>query len=295
MNRIFANQEIMVLSDKKLADSDGYFLTFDDGSSVNISTRTVINKGSGEIIIRELPLWPQMSDVLKKQMTFDIVNHLIVSGDMNNIVILPNEGTECLLSVGGSDDFVQNSSISQRGDELYIETPKRKSNVNFNMGSIWVNGKRLPPRLEEDFGYVQIKCSSLYDLYVNSSGSGSIFSEVPIQSLKANINGSTSIDVIQLENAELDISGSGSLAVDELNGCLYGRISGSGSIEILTGLVENVDVKISGSGSLAIGAAVKTATLSLCGSGSMMIAHVLDEYTEQKSGSGFIRVLKVGA
>lgn len=294
MNRVFENQEIIVLSNKEIAENNGRFLTFVDGSSVDIITRTVTNRGSGEVIIKDLPLWPPMTDILKKQLTFDTIKHLSVSGGMNNIIILPSEEADCLASIGGADDFVQNSSIYQQGDNLYIETPESKSNVHINVGSIWVNGKRLPPRLEEDFGYIEIKCNSLYSLYVNGSGSGNIFSQVPIKNLKAKIKGSTSIDAIQLENADLNISGSGSLITDELNGVLYGRVSGSGSIDILTGVIDNADVAISGSGDLTIGALVKIATLSHSGSGNMMIAHVLDEYTAQGSGSGSIRVLKTG-
>lgn len=294
MNRVFENQEIMVLSNKEFTENNGRFLTFVDGSSVDIISRTVTNRGPGEVIIRDLPLWPPMTDILKKQLTFDAIKHLSVSGDLNNIIILPNEAADCFVSIGGADDFVQNSSIYQQSDKLYIETPESKSNIHINMGSMWVNGKRLPPRIEEDFGYIEIKCNSLYSLYVNGTGSGDIFSQVPIKNLKAQIKGSTSIDAIQLENVDLNISGSGNLVTDELNGNLYGRVSGSGSIDILTGVIDNADVAISGSGDLKIGALVKIATLSQSGSGNMMIAHVLDEYTAQGSGSGSIRVLKTG-
>ncbi len=48
MNRVFENQEIIVLSNKEIAENNGRFLTFADGSSVNIITRTVTNRGSGE-------------------------------------------------------------------------------------------------------------------------------------------------------------------------------------------------------------------------------------------------------
>lgn len=294
MNRIFGNNEIMVLSSKELVEDNGYVFTFSDGSSVDITTRTITNRGAGEIIIRDLPLWPTMSDILKEQKTLNSIKHLSISGDMNNIIILPNEGNECIVSIGGADNFVQNSSIYQQGDELHIETPESKSNVHINIGSVWVNGRRLPPRLDDDFGYIEIRCNSLYSLYVNGTGAGDIFTQVPIKNLKAKIKGSTSIDAIQLENAELNISGSGSLVTDELNGYLYARVSGSGSIEVLTGLIDSVDVAISGSGDLMIGALVKTATLSHSGSGNMMVAHVLDEYTAQGSGSGVVRVLKTG-
>lgn len=150
------------------------------------------------------------------------------------------------------------------------------------------------PRLEEDFGYIEIQCNYLYSLCADVYGTGEILSYVPIKTLKANIKGSTSLEILQLRNAEINISGSGSLSVNELMGDLYGRVSGSGNIGILTGVVDHADVAISGSGNLTIGALVKSATLSHSGSGNMMIAHVLDEYTAQGTGSGSIRVLKTG-
>ncbi len=50
MKKIFEDQEIMIQSNKEIAESNGCILTFMDGSSVNVGTPTVTNKGSGEII-----------------------------------------------------------------------------------------------------------------------------------------------------------------------------------------------------------------------------------------------------
>lgn len=294
MKRVFENQEMVVLSNKELALNRGSLITFTDGSFVDVDTRVVTNKGTGEIVIRDLPMWPSMEDIIKKQQTLRHIKHLSVDGGMNNIVILPNENTECLISIGGADTFAQNCVVSQSGDELHVETPENKKNVYINRGSIWVNGKRLPPRFEDDFGYVEIQCNYLHSLCVNAFGSGEILSYVPIDMLKAKIKGATSIEASQLRNAELNISGSGNLVVDELYGCLYGRVSGSGNIDVLDGLIDYADVAISGSGDLTIGALVKTAKLSHSGSGDIMIAHILEEYTAQRTGSGLLRVLKTG-
>lgn len=294
MNSIFEDEEVMILSNKEHPLNRGTCITFADGSFVDISTRTITNKGPGEILIRDLPMWPPMMDVIKEHKVLRPFKHISVSGGMNNIIIRPSENDECLISIGGAETFAQNSFISQRGDELYIETPENKKNVYVKYGHIWVNGRRLPPRLEEDFGYIEIQCNYLYSLCADVYGTGEILSYVPIKALKANIKGSTSLEILQLRNAEINISGSGSLSVDELMGDLYGRVSGSGNIDILTGVVDHADVAISGSGDLTIGAIAKSATLSHSGSGNMMIAHVLDEYTAQGTGSGSIRVLKTG-
>lgn len=294
MNRVFENEEMMILSNKEHTLNRGTYIMFADGSFVDIGTRTVTNKGPGEILIRDLPIWPPMADVIKAQEVLRPFKHLRVSGGMNNIIIRPSENHECLVSIGGAEAFSQNSFISQRDDELYIETPENKKNVYVNHGRIWVNGRRLPPRLEEDFGYIEIQCNYLHSLCADVYGVGDILSYVPIKTLKANIKGSSSIEILQLRDAEINISGRGSLSVDELTGDLYGRVSGSGNIDILTGVIDRADVAISGSGNLAIGALVKSAALSHSGSGNMMIAHVLDEYTAQGTGSGSIRVLKTG-
>ena len=289
----------MVLSNKQFVENDGCFLVFADGSSVDIATQVVTNKGPGEIIIKDLPMWPPMADILREEMVLKHIDRLSISGDMNNIIILPNgtgegEDNSCFVSIGGAEEFIQNCSVYQKSSQLFISTPKSNSNVHVHMGSVWINGKRQPPKFEDDFGYIQIKCNSLYSLFIEDSGSGEMYSQVPIDLLRGSIRGSTSIDAIALENVELHISGSGSLVADQLNGYLHGRISGSGNINVLSGLIESADVQISGSGSLFVAGAIKTADLSHSGSGKMVIAQVLNGYTARKSGSGFIKVLKVG-
>ncbi len=294
MDKIYENREVIILSDKSVASDNGRILTFTDGSSVDVVSRRIVDKGAGDIVIKDLPLWPPMAEILQDQRAYDGIAHLVVSGDMNNIVIVPNESESCMISLGGSDKFVRNVSIRQQGDQLYIETPRSESNVHINMGSIWVNGKRLPPKFDEDFGYIEIKCNILESLYVNSTGTGDIYSQVPIGELQAKIKGSTSIDTMQAENINVEISGSGKIRIDQLKGNLRGRISGSGSIDILNGEIDDLDVTVSGSGSLLVGATVRTASLILSGSGEMLIAHIVEEYVEQKTGSGFIKVLRKG-
>jgi hypothetical protein len=294
VNRIYEDQEIIILSDKTVESDNGRILTFTDGSSVDVELRRIVNKGAGDIVIKDLPLWPAMSEILRDQRDYDGIAHLIVSGDMNNIVIIPDESAYCTVSLGGADEFVKNTSIRKQGDRLYIETPRSESNVYINMGSIWVNGKRLPPKLDEDFGYIEIKCNNIKSLYINGTGTGDIYSQVPIGELQAKIKGSTSVDAMQIANVNVEISGSGNIKVDQLKGNLRGRISGSGSIDILNGEIGDLDVTVSGSGSLFVGATARTASLILSGSGEMLVAHIVDGYVEQKTGSGFIKVLRKG-
>jgi len=294
VDKVYEDQEIIILSDKAVESDNGRILTFTDGSSVDVLSRRIVNKGTGDIVIKDLPLWPEMTEILREQHTFNGIANFIVSGDKNNIVLIPDDSLSCTVLLGGADEFVRKTSISQEGDTLYIGTPRSDSDVHINIGSIWVNGKRLSPKLDEDFGYIVIKCKDIESLYVNGTGTGEIHSQVPICELKAKIKGSTSIDVIQAENITAEISGSGNISVTELKGNLYGRISGSGNIDVLNGDIDDLNVVVSGSGSLFVGATVNTASLILSGSGEMLVAHVLEGYVEQKTGSGTIRVLRKG-
>ena len=49
--------------------------------------------------------------------------------------------------------------------------------------------------------------------------------------LSARINGGSTIDAMHVVDASVDISGSGNIAVTEMYGDLYGRVSGSGNID----------------------------------------------------------------
>lgn len=294
MRLIFENEEMAVLSDKEGAQNNVGFITFSDGSSVDIEAHIVENVGPGNILIWDMPMWPTMEKVIREQKVIPSFSHITIRGDMNNIIIRPSEDGDNYFSIGGSEVFSQNCGVSSIDDELYIQTPVIPNNVYVDYSSIWVNGRRLPPQLGEDFGYIEIYCNDIDGLSVNATGQGTIISLVPISHLRISAKGSTSFKLLFLNNAEIDISGSGNLAVSELVGDLYAHVSGSGNIDIPTGLIDHADISISGSGDTTIGALIKSAVLSQSGSGKIIIAQVLDKYKAQNNGSGKIHVMKCG-
>lgn len=293
MKTIYEDSEVQIISDKEPVPGKP-LITFTDGSSVNLDTYEVINKGPGEIIIRNRPMWPPMADIIKREERLFPLKHIHIEGGMNNVFIVPSDSGECTASIGGSDEFIQECDVSPCGDTLYIRTPKNERRTYVNMSSVWVNGHREPPQLDDDFGYIEVKCKHLNSITLDGWGIGNIISNVPVGTLKVKNKGASSIDLIRLQNAEIISSGSGSFSVVEMYGDLYGRISGSGDVHILSGCLSHADVDISGSGNLLVGARIQTAELSHSGSGNMMIAHILGEYTTKKNGNGTIRVLKSG-
>ena len=71
------------LMNKKVAESNEYMLAFMDGSSVNIGTQTVTNKGFGEIIIKDLPMWSLMIDIFEGQQSFEDVKSMVYLMNIN--------------------------------------------------------------------------------------------------------------------------------------------------------------------------------------------------------------------
>ena len=293
MKTIYEDNEVKIISNKEPAP-DKPLITFTDGSSVNLDTYEVINKGPGEIIIRNKPMWPSMDTIIQKQERLFPIKHIHIEGGMNNVLVVPSDGNECFASIRGADKFAQECDVSQCGDSLYIRTPKNKKRVYVNTKSVWVNGRRKPPKLDDDFGYVEIKCNYLNAITFDGWGVGNIICDVPVNALRVENEGSSCFDIIRLKNAEITSSGSGNVFITELDGSLYGRISGSGDIHILSGYISHADVNIKGSGNLLVSAPIQTAELSHSGSGSMILTQILGEYTIKKTGSGIIRVLKSG-
>lgn len=294
MEIVYEDAEILIFSNKVRFQTGGGLVVFDDGSYVDISASKIENKGPGDIVIRNLPMWPPLNEIIKEHNVLPPFKNISVHGDKNNLIIRPSEDANNYVSIGGTDTFVQKCNVSLVNDTVYIETPVKEDHVFIDCGAVWVNGKRLPPRHEEDFGFIEIQCGSVDELVVNSNGQGDIICLVPIIDLKANIKGSTSFELLQLNNADVRVSGSGNLFVSEFKGDLCACISGSGGINILTGLINYADVATNGSGDVLIGGTVKSAKLSQSGSGNMMIAHVLEQYTATTCGSGSIRVLSCG-
>ncbi len=126
------------------------------------------------------------------------------------------------------------------------------------------------------------------------SGSGDIHGESVIETddLELGVSGSGNIEVeIDSEEVKMTISGSGSAQLGGTTSDFSVRISGSGSINAYDLKAENVAVRISGSGSARVNASDELeATIS--GSGNVYYEGSPDKVNSNTSGSG--RVKKKG-
>ncbi|MGP7794832.1 head GIN domain-containing protein [Sphingomonas sp. CLY1604] len=96
--------------------------------------------------------------------------------------------------------------------------------------------------------------------------------------------------------AEASIAGSGTMAVDRIEGGSFeGNIAGSGDLNIAALAVDEAEVSIAGSGNVRAGGAVKRLEVDVAGSGSFDAAGLRAERAEVTvAGSGDVRAAVAG-
>lgn len=129
------------------------------------------------------------------------------------------------------------------------------------------------------------------DVHVRRHEDITIYVSAPdLNSLRVSGSGNiTSTGPINANSLEMDVSGSGNIAITDLiTNYVEANISGSGNIKVQGGTVTEEKLKISGSGNIDMsGVAAKTANTTTSGSGDTRI-HVSERLNVTISGSGSV-------
>lgn len=125
-------------------------------------------------------------------------------------------------------------------------------------------------------------------LSVDLAGSGRITAGAA-QSLDADVAGSGGLSVGAVaEGANVDIAGSGEVRIASLNGDLSADGAGSGNLAVDAGAINQASVDLAGSGDVDIGATIRTLNVSIVGSGSLDIAAEVGDVDADIAGSGSV-------
>jgi len=292
MKKIFENEEIAVYSDKSYLSNDGRFLKFEDGSQMELYDYTITNYGKGEIKLFYLPQQPNQEGLLSKKMLVDSFRSIDYSGGNVNIKIIKNDINDEYITVQGTEAFFEELEIEVNREVLNIYTKPNRDTVI--IGEVWVNGKRERPDPDPFYGEIIINKSKILSFRTDSNGKGSIYSEAPISVLETEISGSFSMNLTEVYEANVQISGSGKVSIGTLLNNSEFTISGSGKVSILNGKINKIFASVSGSGDIDAMVSVDEAFLDLSGSGSIVVDHVKKFSQEKKGGSGSIKVLHRG-
>lgn len=124
------------------------------------------------------------------------------------------------------------------------------------------------------------------ELDVDLAGSGRI-SAGAAQTLNADVAGSGELSVGAVaQGASVDIAGSGTVRLASLSGDLSADGAGSGNLSIQGGAINQASIDLAGSGDVDIAAAVRSLNVSIVGSGSVDVAGEVGDIEADIAGSG---------
>lgn len=189
-------------------------------------------------------------------------------------VLYLSQGSENKVVVDADEDVLDKIEFDQRGDRLVI---RNRNNRGWNRG--WGRNELKV--------YVTMRDISAIKL----SGSGPIYSETLLQTddLDVELSGSGSMELeVESRDLEIGISGSGSIEMEGSGEDVYAKISGSGKIRADDLEVKSLDARISGSGNIYM-TVEDEIEASISGSGNVYYKGNPDRVINSASGSGKIR------
>ncbi len=298
-------------SSKQVAAAEEDRVTFTDGSTAVLSTRTVTNLGRGEILIAQAqeyyPALVQGPTELKDSLEpFHSVS-IEVNGSWDCEML---RGDEFSIEAQGPAEFIASIEYSVTGGKLSLKNKNVGHNISgekkvrvcvgFGRGkelSVAINGSG-DFSAEPDFdsaelrvsGSGDISCRDLGDLTASVAGSGDI-SLGECQKAKLSIAGSGDVNAKSALSPEISIAGSGDVELKKVSGDGRIKIAGSGGVT-LSGELDSLYCEIAGSGGIdGSGLTVTTAELYAEGSAGIELGRIKKSSVERLSEDS---VLKVG-
>jgi len=303
---------VEVFSDKEVKRISGPLVMFWDGSWCDVETGETENKGQGFIKIGASSNRKSEEITVKGPFTFS-AGTLEIRDVMANVKIEP--GLSVIeITIEGPKDLVEKIEVREDGDTAIIEGKKTggmivKSgnsithigNVHgavIGRGGIFVGGN-ITVETDDDVVFINNKNSLPKITVIVPEGT-----EIDISDISGGITeigntygpvrihqgGASSINIGEITNLSLRLSGAGSVHVASVKGNVRTVISGSGKAKIDSGSINDLEAEISGAGRITIGGTAKNADLSVSGVGSISVKEVVNRPQRHKSGVGSISV-----
>lgn len=289
------NEQVGCYSDKKVLSTSDTEITFADGSRADFESRTVINRGRGEIRFYELEFvqWNVDKNVtsLKKSFSgFEIESIYLSCSIPCTARVMLSDGSFEGVKASGSPIFISliDTTISGNTLEVRIKSlnngisheDKQKNKLDIYIPKVCNKSARL-----KISGSANIStCSDFETLSMSVSGSGNI-SAKNAGSAAASIAGSGVIvfgDVS--ESSEVSIAGSGVIKAKSFGKKAVVKISGSG--EISGDSAGGLSANIAGSGDISVKDVNGDLSLVVAGSGDLSCGGKAGKLTVKISGSG---------
>ena len=292
MKEVFKSNDTIVLSDKNVSRIEGEIIDFDDGSRVNLNEMLILNKGPGEIkfkyisipseykkdLVEEIPLNNECAEIILDGANFFL--EVIESNDYPKVKLF------------GTSRYMDNTEIYQTNRGIAIKRPQNNESI-ISFGSVFVNGRRIREDKPME-GKIEIYVKELLFAELNTSGKQNISFNVPVDTVKATLQGAGNVYIKNASDCNVKIRGSNSFEIGEITNKADLLIQGSGDIKVESGSMTELVANLSGSGNIIINSTVTKGLLLLLGSGNIYVQRIIEESIEKYGGSGDISVASRG-
>lgn len=289
-------------SEKEVDVTNQDSVIFKDGSSANLKSLKVVNRGPGDIcfdFIDTIPFSNMEINKTELHETFEGITSVKMEINAGDYELVRSKDKKTHVDVTGSPLFIARLKVTKDRELLSVIY----ENENSNSGAM-NQANKVSIAFGRDAGEninAQINGSGKCDIKVpfekgsiSINGSGEITFDT-IFNTECSINGSGDIKCNKASNSKIMINGSGDFEACEVSGNLKAVINGSGDIHAGTGEIDSFEAKICGSGDIdAENICTRVANIAIEGRGNITIGRVIEESIEKHSKRCSIKVVKRG-
>ena len=311
---VASNGDVACYSGKKPNKVESGVVYFADGSTADLNTQVVMNRGKGEIRIVKGEI-KRDSNCNAKQKSVDL--DLFKSVDISlpgAIMCEVTKGNKPSLSLEGNKkfidaadwsvvngrfrlDFSSDTAESNGKNRITLVCPFEKGD-NFSVSIVGSGDCTVVPdfsSIEAEItgsGMIGVKNCDILNAIV--TGSGAISADAVLEKYTGEITGSGYLGVNKVKNASVTITGSGEAEMKNVFDRLKASISGSGMITA-DGYLDSLNLGLSGSGSFrGDRLTCECADINASGSGEISVGTIKKESVEKLSKNVVLTVKNRG-
>lgn len=250
----------------------GDMIWFADGSTVNMTTLEIINRGPGAILVDGVPSErqggvPTAAPDITRTLDFTGVTSVVATVDA---ALTIREGTDTRVVVSGAPQAV--------------EAFERK---------VHVSGGQLALPDVGPLADVQVTLPETADVVVRAGVAPLHIDSRPAR-VTVTATGAADVTIGRVNDLNVTLTGAGRVRVEHINGDAVLQVRGAGQLDVADGVIANLNVQTSGAGQVRVGGVTDAANLSASGAAQIMVARVRRPPLVAESGVARVNVAQVG-
>ncbi len=210
-----------------------------------------------------------------------------------DIDIQPTMSSKIVVTVTGTEDFVDKLMMSQNDDTVFISGSKISRSVTVtNSSVVCVSGNDVI--INTDNGnHIKPSLKITAPIYTEVRISGAA-GDITIGNLQGDVDlglfAQSTVRIAGVRHLGLKLSGQGDIVVEEITGSAIMDISGHNNVKLLRGYVEMLNIDASGMGKVDAQITAKCARIDASGMCDIRVKEVTGRCREHHSGMSHIAI-----